>query len=463
MVEKTGFVSTPQKPLVCLLFSGQARSSPFAEKKERKEDKENDSAPSPPARILESYRRFLLSSTFEKNYRYIVFVSTDECDTQSIVDFFGMDNIGNVHTFNNDEYLYKIQNKIPSVDFFLDRYNQQNFGLYTPYPGSVHQYYKVLDCFNLFRNSEWYQKTDYIARVRMDTMFKTSVYDALTTLQDDPKLHILVHWDFFALGKPEIMEMYCTTVEHGFGTYTNKIKVPDEPPIMVDYNSIEMGRWMYAPERQLFEAIFEWCNNQQLDVFEAINYTKSEVEILRLQHQNNHNHCEKVCEESEPEKALEVVTSPTHCDPEPEKPLEDVAGPVHCEPDEIVFCPDDEKSGVEEEKQSLVFQTVDTEQDTSEPTTKKKKAHVAQPIAGAVLLLVATLLGTTAVHFRWKSKNKKKTKSNEIWDDTEQNYNANNYKQRLYLFTFVIVLLLAAVGVSLILVSVVQFESDRNE
>lgn len=266
-------MTTSQKPLVCFLFSGQIRSSPF---------KMDVKCHLTKNRILNSYRRFLLSDDFQNKYRFIVFFSTDKCNSESILNYFGKDHIGNIHMHGNDSYLYDIQHKIPPVDFFLKNYNQQNFGTHRSYPGSIHQYYKVLDCYNLFRNSEWYNKTDFVVRVRLDTIFKTSVFDALTTLESDPKLQIIVHWDWFALGRPNVMEMYCTTLENKFGTYMNTTKVPEKPPIMEDYNSLEMKRWMYAPERQLFEAIFEWCNNQHMNLFEAINYTETKVEILRV-------------------------------------------------------------------------------------------------------------------------------------------------------------------------------------
>ena len=36
------------------------------------------------------------------------------------------------------------------------------------------------------------------------------------------------------------------------------------------YHSADKNIWTYAPERQLFEMLFEYCNNNNLDVNNSI-------------------------------------------------------------------------------------------------------------------------------------------------------------------------------------------------
>ena len=39
---------------------------------------------------------------------------------------------------------------------------------------------------------------------------------------------------------------------------------------MYDYKYLEKHRWAYAPERQLFEMLFEYCNKHNLSINNVI-------------------------------------------------------------------------------------------------------------------------------------------------------------------------------------------------
>ena len=79
-----------------------------------------------------------------------------------------------------------------------------------------------------------------------------------------------MRWDFFAVGRPEIMHCYCNGLKGNYGNYNFKTNVPEFPPVMTDYQCAERITWTYAPERQLFEMLFEYCNNNNMKIHESI-------------------------------------------------------------------------------------------------------------------------------------------------------------------------------------------------
>ena len=104
----------------------------------------------------------------------------------------------------------------------------------------------------------------------MDIEIKQNIIDILSFFTKNPELEIIMHWDFCAIGKPKIMEYYCTGLNYNYGNYNYQVKVPDILPIMNDYHYLDKYRWTYAPERQLFEMLFEYCNNNNLDINKSI-------------------------------------------------------------------------------------------------------------------------------------------------------------------------------------------------
>lgn len=66
------------------------------------------------------------------------------------------------------------------------------------------------------------------------------------------------------------MRCYCNGLKGNYGNYNFKTVVPEFLPVMIDYNHLERKRWTYAPERQLFEMLFEYCNNNKLELHKTI-------------------------------------------------------------------------------------------------------------------------------------------------------------------------------------------------
>ena len=94
--------------------------------------------------------------------------------------------------------------------------------------------------------------------------------DILNLFNTSPNLNIICHWDQMSMGKSDIMNCYCTGLENNYGNYSFLTFVPENPPIMADYHTADRNRWTYAPERQLFEMLFEYCNNNNLDINNSI-------------------------------------------------------------------------------------------------------------------------------------------------------------------------------------------------
>jgi hypothetical protein len=180
---------------------------------------------------------------------------------------------------DKDYYLKPIEKKIPNTNVFLQRYNNKNFAGRRKYDNSISQHHKILDSYNLFRNDA-NEDTLFIIRIRMDIIVKKNILDMLDLFNIHPELQIYCSWDFMSLGKIDIMNCYCTGLEKNYGNYTYNTHVPPVLPIMNDYNKLNKHIWTYAPERQLFEMLFEYCNNNNLDINKSI-MSEFYCEIIR--------------------------------------------------------------------------------------------------------------------------------------------------------------------------------------
>lgn len=252
-----------EKPLVVFLFSGQARTSPFShEIADRK------------GIILKGYTDNVFTDEFKKKYDFKIYVSADNIHLADIKTYFKESNIGNIHLFGKngelDWYMKNIDTKLNNVNFYLDIYNSKDWSKFTKYENSIHQHYKIMDCYNLFDNDKSIRRCKFIVRSRMDVEFTENILGILSRLEEKPQVQIFMHWDFFAIGRPEIMQCYCNGLKGNYGNYNFKTSVPEFPPLMLDYDHVERIRWTYSPERQLFEMLFEYCNNANLKIHESI-------------------------------------------------------------------------------------------------------------------------------------------------------------------------------------------------
>lgn len=249
---------------IVFLFSGQARTFPFAHNRNDKH-----------IHILESYNKFIFTTAFKEMYNYKIYITTDDLHLSDTYSYFG-DKIGNIHLLNTG--FYKKTVNIPSKDIgtYFSKYNNnkdwsQN---YTKYDNSIEQHYKIMDCYNLFLNDSDsdinIKNCDYIIRLRLDTEFTMNILDILEIFKINPQIEILLNWDFFAIGKPKIMNYYCDGLNNNYGKYNFQTEVPEIVPIILDYKYIDRYIWTYAPERQLFEMLFEYCNKNNININDSI-------------------------------------------------------------------------------------------------------------------------------------------------------------------------------------------------
>jgi hypothetical protein len=257
------------KPKIVFLFSGQCRNSPFGlNHANRNLD------------ILDSYNTFIFTPEFKQLYSYKIYISTDDIHLDDVISYFSEENIGNIHLLNtelNTEYYLKPKppnTKIPNIEYYLDKYNNYNidWSIYDKYENSIFQHYKILDCYNLFMNDADADADEYnyIIRLRMDTQFNSNITDYLALFDIYPESEIFMDYDLFAIGKPNIMNCFCNGLDNSYGNYNYQVDVPEDVPIMKEYHFLEKKRWTYAPERQLFEMLFEYCNSQNKDISQVI-------------------------------------------------------------------------------------------------------------------------------------------------------------------------------------------------
>jgi hypothetical protein len=108
----------------------------------------------------------------------------------------------------------------------------------------------------------------------LDVEIHKNILDVLSMFDQNPELEIVLDWDLFAVGKPDIMKCYCSGLNNKYGTYNYNTDVPDELPVMQNYKHLDKHRWTFAPERQLFEMLYEYCNTHRLDINKSINSVK---------------------------------------------------------------------------------------------------------------------------------------------------------------------------------------------
>jgi hypothetical protein len=257
---------------IIFLFTGEARTSPFnVINEERNMD------------VLDSYNKYVFNDEFKSKYNYKIYFSVDDLNIEDTLNYFQKDKIGNIYLKAKNYYLYNINNEIPSEEYFMDDYNKswESYDkTYHKSPNSIAQHWKILSCYNMLKNDNL--SYDYIIRVRTDFKFLSNLCELLDFSFREPEFKIFLCWDWFALGKPDMMKCYCTGLENNYGKYKNQTIIPDVLPIIKNFKNIcFLPEWFYAPEKQLFEMLFEYCNNNGLDINKTI-YNCHTIGFLHL-------------------------------------------------------------------------------------------------------------------------------------------------------------------------------------
>lgn len=252
---KERFTDQYQKKKVVFLFSGNARSSPFTLEKEKRS-----------SAILESYNKYLFTDSFKEKYDYEVYITADNIHLEDTIQYFSENHIKNIHLLDSDYYL-TTNSETKNIEYYLNKYNEKDWSQHQKHEGSIHQHYKILDCYELAKNVP---HSDYIVRIRLDVLMQKNIEELIQEIDKNPDLEIVIDWDYFALGKPGIMEWYCTGLENNYGNYKYDVPVPDTLPVMKDYGRDDKQRWTYSAERQLFEMLYDYCHQRKLDINKTI-------------------------------------------------------------------------------------------------------------------------------------------------------------------------------------------------
>jgi hypothetical protein len=264
---------------IIFLFSGQSRTSPFAHNYN-------------PNNILESYNKFIFTPEFKSQYKYKIYITTDDIHLANTFSYFNETNIGNIHLLNSDYYYKNVKTQSKNIEHYFTKYNDNidwSHGFWK-YDNSIHQHYKLMDCFNLLINDSTnninFTNCDFIVRLRFDTEFCANILDVLENFKINPTLEIITSYDLFAIGKAKIMECYCDGLNNNYGKYrciyTNErdwfqkffqmlIDYCDNNHLNInDCDVLDKYKWTYAPERQLFEMLFEYCDKNNLNSKDTI-------------------------------------------------------------------------------------------------------------------------------------------------------------------------------------------------
>ena len=141
--------------------------------------------------------------------------------------------------------------------------------------------------FSLLSN---YKEYDCIIKSRLDIEILDDVQTQIEILHKNDSVKIISSWDAFAIGKPDIMKEYLN-IAFKYGTYNfcnsnrdfKKNIISIEKYSLLKKYKIE---WMYAPEIQLFECLFEYCYNNNYVIDTAILAVNLMVSIVRYDNNN---------------------------------------------------------------------------------------------------------------------------------------------------------------------------------
>jgi len=265
---------------IAILFVGQIRTNSLSLVNEETN----------PKSIIDSYDKYLFTEEWKTKIDHDVFITTDDMHLRNTFRYFGQDKIKNIHLLETGYVLHPIVTPIPDENHFMDIYYKNNFQELSAYPQNVHQFYKWYDVMHLLHNyTENIHQYDYIIKTRLDIEFTSNIMECIDLLQNDEKIQLIGESDIFGIGRPSIMQ----------NAYMNLITKPLFDFRKTNYNfknslitydkymrqKQDTGhkgyfQWTYAPETQLYESLFEFCSENNIDIDNAIKH-KQVCFILR--------------------------------------------------------------------------------------------------------------------------------------------------------------------------------------
>jgi hypothetical protein len=139
----------------------------------------------------------------------------------------------------------------------------------------------------MLTNYENYENYDYIIRCRLDTEFLSDVANEIEIMNYNTNVHLVGAWDAFAIGRPEIMKRYCCLVADGkYGTYDYLHKEREISNTLIGKHRYHTAKldplsWYYSPEMQLFEMLFQYFDENNYDINDAVRGCSYIIRILR--------------------------------------------------------------------------------------------------------------------------------------------------------------------------------------
>ena len=247
---------------IAFLFTGQSRCNPLS----HNANKQNI--------ILDSYSKYIFTEEFKKKYEYDIFISTDDINIEKTINYFGKEHIKNIHLFNTNFILNQNRKyNIPDIGYYIDKYNSYDKGECNPNVNSIHQQYKIRDAYNLLESYTDPNSYFLIFRIRLDIKFTANFMETIIDIfENNNILELIPGYDLFAAGKPRIMKEYCCGIDNKYGTYNPSNRNIEFKNFVIPYDIYnklrfnEYHRWRYAPETQLFEVIFDYCDKNNVHV-----------------------------------------------------------------------------------------------------------------------------------------------------------------------------------------------------
>ena len=231
--------------------------------------------------ILESYRKNFFTDEFTNDNDYDVFISTDNINIEKTLDFFGKDNVKNIHLSDNDYHLHPIQTELKSVDYYLERMYSLTDDKHKLFPDVIHQYHRMADCYEMLRNHNSHENYDYIIRTRLDTVYHYNINEHIKTLNDNSSLSLLGNDDQYAVGRPAIMNVYFDAI-NTYCTYQNYYHRNNFKTGLCTIehwqhfllNPVNEITYKYST-MQLLESLYQYCDHNNLKIdnsIQCVNY-----------------------------------------------------------------------------------------------------------------------------------------------------------------------------------------------
>ena len=218
--------------------------------------------------ILDATTKYLLNEEFKTKYEYDVFISTDNIDIDKAIHYFG-GHLKNIHLHPDydenrrkdgiDWYLNEIENKIPSYEYFYNKYvTTTNFNGHMTKSSCLHEFYRLYSSYNLLKNYEKKTNTqyEYLVRLRLDSRLKQNLMPLFDYLEKSNK-QIFVEHNVLCIVNYKLKNIFSAI--KAYGRYQKPIDISSGifSHLHVDPNALlsNLNQTMFCPDRQFMEHV----------------------------------------------------------------------------------------------------------------------------------------------------------------------------------------------------------------